>query len=152
MNSTIINTIKELAKPIVEQEDMFLVDVEVKNAKVQEVWVLADSEKGGVDLDACARVSRELSFILEEKDIFNKAYRLNVSSPGLSRPLSDQRQYPKNEGRTIKVKYKSDEEYLTVEGVLQSVNDSQIEVKPEDDKLVVIPFDNIVETKIVPKI
>ncbi|PKD45346.1 ribosome maturation factor RimP [Rhodohalobacter barkolensis] len=152
MNSTTINTIKELAKPIVEQEDMFLVDVEVKNAKVQEVWVLADSEKGGVDLDACARVSRELSFILEEKDIFNKAYRLNVSSPGLSRPLSDQRQYPKNEGRTIKVKYKSDEEYLTVEGVLQSVNDSQIEVKPEDDKLVVIPFDNIVETKIVPKI
>lgn len=152
MNSTTINTIKELAKPIVEQEDMFLVDVEVKNAKVQEVWVLADSEKGGVDLDACARVSRELSFILEEKDIFNKAYRLNVSSPGLSRPLSDQRQYPKNEGRTVKVKYKSDEEYLTVEGVLQSVNDSQIEVKPEDDKLVVIPFDNIVETKIVPKI
>lgn len=131
---------------------MFLVDVEVKNAKTQEVWVLADSEKGGVDLDACARVSRELSFILEEKDIFNKAYRLNVSSPGLSRPLSDQRQYPKNEGRTVKVKYKSDEEYLTVEGVLQSVNDSQIEVKPEDDKLVVIPFDNIVETKIVPKI
>jgi ribosome maturation factor RimP len=152
MNSTTINTIKELAKPIVEQEDMFLVDVEVKNAKVQEVWVLADSEKGGVDLDACARVSRELSFILEEKDIFNKAYRLNVSSPGLSRPLSDKRQYPKNEGRTVKVKYKSDEEYLTVEGVLQSVNDSQIEVKPEDDKLVVIPFDNIVETKIVPKI
>lgn len=131
---------------------MFLVDVEVKNAKVQEVWVLADSEKGGVDLDACARVSRELSFILEEKDIFNKAYRLNVSSPGLSRPLSDQRQYPKNEGRTVKVKYKSDEEYLTVEGVLQSVNDSQIEVKPEDDNLIVIPFDNIVETKIVPKI
>jgi ribosome maturation factor RimP len=152
MNSTTINTIKELAKPIVEQEDMFLVDVEFKNAKVQEVWVLADSEKGGVDLDACARVSRELSFILEEKDIFNKAYRLNVSSPGLSRPLSDKRQYPKNEGRTVKVKYKSDEEYLTVEGVLQSVNDSQIEVKPEDDKLVVIPFDNIVETKIVPKI
>lgn len=152
MNSTTINTIKELAKPIVEQEDMFLVDVEVKNAKVQEVWVLADSEKGGVDLDACARVSRELSFILEEKDIFNKAYRLNVSSPGLSRPLSDQRQYPKNEGRTVKVKYKSDEEYLTVEGVLQSVNDSQIEVKPEDDNLIVIPFDNIVETKIVPKI
>ncbi len=152
MSSTIINTVKEIAQPIVEQEDMFLVDVELKNAKIQEIWVLVDTEEQGVDLDACARVSKEVSFILEEKDLFNKSYRLNVSSPGLSRPLSDQRQYPKNQGRVAKVKYKKDDEYITVEGVLMTVTDSQIEVKPEDDKLVVIPFENIVETKIVPKI
>ncbi len=152
MSSSIINTVKEVAQPIVEQEDMFLVDVEVKNAKIQEIWILVDTSNEGVDLDACARVSREVSYILEEKDFFNKAYRLNVSSPGLSRPLSDKRQYPKNQGRTAKVKYKIDDEYLTVEGELKTVTDSQIEVKPEDDKLVIIPFENIVETKIVPKI
>lgn len=152
MSSTIINTVKEVAQPIVEQEDMFLVDIELKGAKIQEVWVLVDTENEGVDLDACARVSKQISYILEEKDIFNKAYRLNVSSPGLSRPLSDRRQYPKNQGRTAKVKYKNDGEYITVEGVLNTVTDSQIEIKPENDNLVIIPFENIVETKIVPKI
>jgi len=152
MNQTIIQTVKEFAEPIVEQEDMFLVDVEVKNAKILEVWVLVDSVEGGVNLDSCGRVSRELSFQLDEKDIFNKAYRLNVSSPGLSRPLSDKRQYPKNEGRTAKVKYKENENYITVEGVLTEVTDTLIKLTPEDDKTVNIPFENIVETKIVPKI
>ncbi|WP_069131250.1 ribosome maturation factor RimP [Rhodohalobacter halophilus] len=152
MNQTVKNRILELVEPIVEQEGIFLVDVEVKNAKVMEVWVLVDSEKGGVNLDTCGRVSRELGHLLEEEEVFSKAYRLNVSSPGLSRPLSDKRQYPKNEGRIAKVKYKDQENYLTVEGVLTSVSDTQIEITPKDDKTVTIPFDHIVETKIVPKI
>jgi len=75
MSSTIINTVKEIAQPIVEQEDMFLVDVEVKNAKIQEIWVLVDTENEGVDLDACARVSKEVSYILDKKDLLSKAYR-----------------------------------------------------------------------------
>ncbi len=152
MSSTIINTIKEIAQPVVEQEDMFLVGVEVKNAKIQEIWILVDTENEGVDLDACARVSKEVSYILDEKDLLSKAYRLNVSSPGLSRPLSDRRQYAKNQGRTAKVKYNLNGEYITVEGEMKTVTDSQIEIKPEDDNLVVISFENIVETKIVPKI
>lgn len=152
MHNKTINTIKELAQPIVEQEDMFLVDVEIKSASVPEVWVLVDAEEEGVNLDTCSQVSRELSFLLEEKNVFDKAYRLNVSSPGLSRPLSDRRQYLKNRGRTAKVKYKSNNEYFTVEGVLLNVTDEHIEVKPEDDTLVIIPFEEIVETKIVPKI
>lgn len=152
MHGNTLNTIKEIAQPIVEQEDMFLVDVEVKGAKVPEVWVLVDTEEGDVNLDTCSQISRELSFLLEDKSVFEKAYRLNVSSPGLSRPLSDWRQYPKNQGRTARVKYKKDNEYFTVEGVLLNVTDEQIEVKPEDDKLVLIPIEEIVETKIIPKI
>lgn len=152
MIQAIKHKIEELASPIVEQENLFLVDVEVKNAKTLEVWVLVDSEKGGVDLDACGRVSRELSFQLEDEDLFTKAYRLNVSSPGLSRPLSDRRQYLKNVGRIAKVKYKDDDSYVTVEGELSKVTDTHIEIASEDDKTVSIPFEQIVETKIVPKI
>lgn len=152
MIQTIKNRILELAEPIVEQEGMFLVDVEVKTAKIMEIWVLVDSEEGGVNLDTCSKISKELGFLLEEEDLISKAYRLNVSSPGLSRPLSDQRQYSKNEGRNVKVKYKEDENYITVEGVLTSVDDAHIEVTPENDKTVTIPFDQVVETKIVPKI
>jgi len=81
---------------------MFIVDVEIKHQDMNVVWVSVDSEKGDVNLDKCSQISRELSFLIESENIFNKPYRLNVSSPGLSRPLTDNRQYAKNTGRTVK--------------------------------------------------
>ncbi len=152
MQSTLVDTVKKLAEPIAGQEGMFLVDVEVKGAGVPEIWVLVDTEEGGVNVDKCSQISRKLGLLLEEEEVFAKAYRLNVSSPGLSRPLSDRRQYGKNQGRTARVKYKKDGEYLTEEGTLLSANGEQIEVKIDDSRTISISFDDIVETKIIPKI
>ena len=45
MTDTLINDIKSISEPIVQQHDMFLVDIEVKHAKLMEIWVLVDSEK-----------------------------------------------------------------------------------------------------------
>jgi ribosome maturation factor RimP len=152
MQSTLLETVKNLAEPIVEQEGMFLVDVEVKGAGTPEIWVLVDTEEGGVNVDKCSQISRKLGLLLEEEDLISKAYRLNVSSPGLSRPLSDRRQYGKNQGRTAKVKYKKGDEYLTEEGVLLSANGEQIQLKIDESRTITITFDEIVETKIIPKI
>ena len=152
MNSDTIDHVKSLSEPIVEQRDMFLVDVELKHQKTLEVWVLVDVEKGGVDLKKCSEISRELSLKLEESDQLKGSYRLNVSSPGLSRPLSDKRQYLKNIGRTAKVKYKREDEYLTVEGVIEKVSDDFIVILHEDGERVDVVFDSITEAKIIAKI
>ena len=153
MFDQLIKRLKEIAEPIVEQEDMFLVDIEVKPASTKEVWVLVDSEEGGVNLDTCSKISRELGFLYEEENLISGAYRLNVSSPGLARPLSDARQYAKNSGRTVKVKYKSDEEYLTVEGELANViKGESFDVITEDGSHKKIGFSDVVETKVIPKI
>ena len=147
-----LNRIKELALPLIEQENLFLVDVELKQQDMNVVWVYVDSEEGGVNLDICSKISRELSFLVESEELFSKAYRLNVSSPGLSRPLSDKRQFGKNEGRTVKVKYKNNGEYRKIEGILKSVSDNTVKVEVDDEQDVVINFDDLVETKVVPKI
>ena len=153
MSDKLIKRLKEIAEPIVEQEDMFLVDIEVKPASTTEVWVLVDSEDDGVNLDTCSRISRELGFLLEEENLMSGAYRLNVSSPGLARPLSDMRQYRKNSGRTVKVKYSVDGEYLTVEGELANVvNGESFDVITEDESHIKIGFSDVVETKVIPKI
>lgn len=152
MLSEPIKRIKEIAEPIIKQEDMFLVDVEVKHAKKMEVWVFVDSEKGGVNVGSCSKISRELSFLLEKENVIDSAYRLNVSSPGLSRPLSDKRQYAKNQGRTAKVKYKEKDEYFTDEGVIGEVDEQMFELITESNKSRKITFSDVVETKIVPKI
>lgn len=146
-----IKRIKEIAEPLAEQHDMFLVDVEVKHAETMEVWILVDSESGGVNVDDCSKISREVGFIIDSEEIFSGAYRLNVASPGLSRPLTDRRQFAKNIGRTAKVKFKSGDEYFTAEGVLEEVNDKNLVLLVNNDRKT-IDFDTIAETKIIPKI
>ncbi len=131
---------------------MFLVDIELKQQDMNVVWVYVDSEEGGVNLDVCSKISRELSFQVENEDIFPRSYRLNVSSPGLSRPLSDKRQYGKNIGRTVKVKYKQEGEYEKIEGILKEVTDNSVTIEDENGQTATIDFEHLVETKIVPKI
>jgi len=147
-----LKRIEELALPLVEQENMFLVDIELKQQDMNVVWVYVDSEEGGVNLDVCSKISRELSFQVENEDIFPRSYRLNVSSPGLSRPLSDKRQYGKNIGRTVKVKYKQEGEYEKIEGILKEVTDNSVTIEDENGQTAIIDFKHLVETKIVPKI
>ncbi|MEX2464139.1 MAG: ribosome maturation factor [Balneolaceae bacterium] len=152
MQTDTINIIKEISQPIVEQRNMFLIDVEIKHQKIPEIWILVDSEERDVDLRKCSEISRELSLLLEENELLKSSYRLNVSSPGLSRPLSDIRQYPKNLGRTAKVKFKKEDNYFTTEGVIEEVNDGSLTILQEDGEKSEVEFDTIVETKIIPKI
>lgn len=151
MQNESIKKIKEIAYPIVEQGDTFIVDVEIKHQKVPEVWVLVDSESNNVSLDAYSAMSKKIGDALEAEDIFPNQYRLNVSSPGLARPLSDRRQYVKNKGRTAKVKFKEDDQYLTVEGVIRRVDENMLSIEL-DEGVKDISFESIVETKIIAKI
>jgi ribosome maturation factor RimP len=152
MHENIINIIKQLSEPIVQEQDMFLVEVELKHQKIPEIWVFIDSEHGGVSVDKCSKISREISAVVDDENIMGGAYRLNVSSPGLSRPLSDKRQYAKNRGRTAKIKYKEEDNYQSVEGVIDEVAGDKISILQNDGEKVEIRFSSIAETKIIPKI
>lgn len=88
---------------LASQPELFLVEVVVSGAaKKNKILVLIDGDEG-VNIDKCAEISRKLSADLEEKDIMEGAYRLEVSSPGVEFPLKFQRQYPKHLGRKVKV-------------------------------------------------
>jgi ribosome maturation factor RimP len=153
MNQNVINTIKDVSEPLVNEEGLFLVDVEIKHQKTPELWVLVDTEKDGVILDACSRISRKLANIIEDENLISSSYRLNVSSPGLSRPLSDIRQYRKNIGRQAKIKFKNEDGYNTREGELIQADETIVKiVESETGVEQEIPFDAVVETKIIPKI
>lgn len=152
MQLDIIQNIKELATPLAEEKGLFLVDVEVNLNSKPEVWVYLDAEDRGVNLDECADISRELGFLMDAHELFEGKYLLNVSSPGLSRPLSDQRQYKKNEGRSAKIKFKQGDKYEKIKGSIVSVNADGVTVENGKEGTVHISFDDIMETKIVPKI
>lgn len=150
MQNKVTNKISELAESVLSTTDFFLIDVEIKGGDTPEVWISVDGEDRGVNMDECAEISNELSFLMDAHDIFSGAYRINVSSPGLSRPLIDRRQYPKNVGRKANFKYEEDDEMQEVEGTLQEVSDEAIIIELEDNSTVTVPFDDLVETKIIP--
>lgn len=152
VRNKVIEQLKELAQSVLARTDFFLVDAEVKGGNETIIWIYIDAEDRGVNMDECAEISNELSFVLDAHELINGKYRLNVSSPGLSRPLTDRRQYPKNKGRKARIKYKSDGEYHKLEGVLREIDEANIIVEKNDGSTQAIGFDQLVETKIIPSI
>ena len=148
-----LTEIKTLTEQVLEGLDLYLVDVELKGSQGNRViWIFLESEHGNVSLDRCAEVSRELEFLLDAAGWRGKKYTLNVSSPGLDRPLKDIRQYVNNIGRKATVTYNNGGDQVRIEGKLVSADEENVIMLSEKKKKITIPFDSIVETRIQPVI
>jgi ribosome maturation factor RimP len=98
-----------------------------KGTRVVEVFV--DSE-GGVTSDLCSTISKDVSKAIEESDLLQGAYRLDISSPGIDRPLRFPWQYRKHIGRALQVKSRGGDEAETIAGVLLAVEEDVIVIQP----------------------
>lgn len=150
MNPEFIETLKKQVDPIAERHGAFLVDVELEKGDMEELWIYVDSETSDVTIEQCAGISREAAALLDEEKISDGRFRMNVSSPGLSRPLTDKRQYGKNKGRLARIRYKSTDSYKKVTGKIDSADLNNV-VLSEDGNLHTISLDLIVEAKILPE-
>jgi ribosome maturation factor RimP len=110
--------------------EFFLVDLEVSPNRHITAYIDGDE---GVSLEACTRISRVLESILDQEPTLGGIYELEVSSPGVSRPLKFPRQYIKHTGRTLKVELQDGSK---VEGRLVNTSPDGIslEIKPADRK------------------
>jgi ribosome maturation factor RimP len=143
--------IRELVEEkLADRPDLFIVAIKmINNAKIM---VLLDGDEG-VGIHDCAMVSRHVGFHLEEENLIEKAYNLEVSSPGLDTPFVLNRQYVKNIGRDVIVKLANGEK---LEGKLLQVAEGSIivshSVKEKGKKAQLIETeiqkDNIAETKV----
>ncbi len=119
MRKSIEATIEEIVQPIVDAKGFEIVDVEyVKEAGEYYLRVYLDKE-GGISLNDCESVSRELSEILDVKDPITDNYYLEVSSPGLDRPLKKDKDFVRYAGRDVEIKvYKAIDGSKQLEGEL----------------------------------
>ncbi|HBI91358.1 MAG: ribosome maturation factor RimP [Terrisporobacter othiniensis] len=108
MKKNIATEIEQIVLPITQANDLELVDVEyVKEGGEFFLRVYIDKEDG-VSLNECELVTRALNPILDEKDPIKDNYYLEVSSPGLDRPLKKDKDFVKYQGRDVEIKlYKS---------------------------------------------
>ncbi|MGN0437975.1 MAG: ribosome maturation factor RimP [Lachnospiraceae bacterium] len=138
---------EELVNPILDERGFELVDVEyIKEGSNYYLRVYAD-KPGGININDCVDVSRQLNPLLDpyEKE-FPDTYILEVSSPGLLRPLKKDKDFERNIGKMIEIKlFKplSDTKTKEFEGELVSYNTKTITVLLDDDSKTVIDRNNL---------
>jgi ribosome maturation factor RimP len=137
-------------------QDCFLVNIEQNKNRIQ-VFIDADN---GLNLERCHKISRYLESVFDEKSWFGEDYVLEVSSPGIERPLIFPRQYIKNKGRELEIKL-SDGTVVTgliIDADEKAVTLQREEIRKEGKKKIKesietqLPFGIINEAKIVIKI
>ncbi len=140
--------IRELIQPILDECHAFLVDMSVRNDRTGKlVQAFVDTDKG-ITIDECAHINRGLGRELDRLGIFQTPYRLEVSSPGLEKPLSLLRQYNKNIGRRLKVAYRKEGATATFVGTLVSVREKLLEFRTDADESVTLDLSQIIESKV----
>ena len=126
---------EKLLLPILEENRFEPVDVEyVKEGNTWYLRVYIDKE-GGITIDDCELVSRALEAKLDETDLIPDAYVLEVSSPGLGRPLKKDKDFVRNEGKEIELRlYKPFEHEKEFRGVLKQWDAQQITVETDEGR------------------
>ncbi len=151
MNPTqkrIADKVRALTEEVIVGTSYFLVDVEVrghKGTRVLEVYIDSKEDFGHDDL---AVISKEVGFLLDVEDVVDGSYKLELSSPGIKRPLTMPQQYQKNVGRTLRVRYQSGDNEDIVVGDLTRANDEELELELASGERLELSYQSITQARI----
>ena len=144
--------VKELVEEkIADRPELFIVNITMLKNGILSILLDGDN---GISIDDCVAVSRHVGFHLEEENVIENAYRLEVSSPGIDSPLTMQRQYDKNIGRDVRVKLANGDKK---EGKLIASTATEVTIeekvkekgKKAELKEAILPLDQIKETRVL---
>lgn len=138
-----LKVVNEISNDIVKDLNFELVDIEyIKEFGNYFLKIYVD-KKGGITLDDCQKMNERLSLELDEKDPIPGEYYLEVSSPGLDRPLKTNKDLERNLGKDVELKlYKSFNNRKNYEGELKDYSEDKI-ILEERGELIAIPKKDI---------
>lgn len=142
---SVTQIIEELVSDFIADHGMELVDVEfVKEGQHRYLRIFIDKEEESVSLDDCKLISNFLNDKIDELDPIKENYFLEISSPGIERPLKKPADYEKNIGKVVQAKLFSPiDGRKIIDGVLLGLEDNKVTIDLGDDETVVIPKDKI---------
>ncbi|MBA4358183.1 MAG: ribosome maturation factor RimP [Desulfovibrio sp.] len=143
--------LQELLEPVARSEGLILVELQYRaegSGLVLRLYV--DRPQGGVTLDECAQVSRQAGDLLDVEDIIPARFRLEVSSPGLTRKLKTPRDFEIFAGRAVKVMYLDQEgKSRVLRGQLKGVQGDEVLVEAEG-RLSALPLAKVAKANLDP--
>ena len=138
-----------LAEPILDEMGFELVDVEYLSENGRWVLRFYIDKNDGITVDDCANVSREIETVIDIKDVIDHEYVLEVSSPGLNRPLKKEKDFILVIGRQIKVRMRNPfDGRRNFYGCLRDYQDKKIHLEI-DGELVTLPWSEIEKASLV---
>lgn len=149
-NEAVVTLLEGITTPIAEAKGAYIIEIAIRGergGKVVEVFLDSDE---GLSTAICAAISRELSESLDAQNIIPGKYQLVVSSPGIERPLKYPRQYGKHVGRSLRITREKSGAKDIVEGTLESIGETGIELMLKSKTRVAVAFDEINEAKVIP--
>jgi len=126
-NSRLIEKIKQVAQPLCEAEDFEIVHIEYGNGDQGNIVRLFLDKPGGITLDDCVYVSRQLGDLIDIHIENIGSYRLEVSSPGPNRPLNKKQDFYRFKGERVKIETEElVENQKKFTGILEIINDDSV--------------------------
>jgi ribosome maturation factor RimP len=140
--------LREMITPLCEDSALFLINLRIHGGgKNRLVKVTVDTETG-ITLDECKKLTQEINDLFFRKNIFQGIYRLEVTSPGVEKPLEKPFEFKRNLGRTLEVTYHIDDESHQEEGELYRYSEDNLILKRSNGEEIRIPADKIAEARI----
>lgn len=147
MNPEWTPEIRQEAERIASDHGFEVVDVLLKGARTPKCLQVLVDRRGGITVEECATVSRELSAWIDQRFPEAQAYHLEVSSPGLDRILRTERDFERNLGRDLTVEWSSDGKIRQTVGVLKSAGGDTLTIA-DGERVHEIPAESVVWAKI----
>jgi ribosome maturation factor RimP len=140
----IVDEVFLLAEGLLSDYGMEVVDVDLRFEGGRRVLRVFIDKEGGVTLADCARISRELGDLIEAEDMIDGHYVLEISSPGLNRPLKKERDFVRSIGKMVKLRMvRPINNRRNFIGRLQNVNQGTISLLVDQDNLVELPLKEV---------
>jgi len=152
--ATVKRELQEIIEPAVTALGYELVGCEVsQDGKRCVLRVYVDAENG-ITIDAITQISRQISAVLDVEDPMGSRYALEVSSPGLDRPLFQLEHYHRVVGKKVKLRLRAprgDDHRRNYSGLLMGIEDQQITLKMDDGESISLDFGEIEKANLVPE-
>ena len=144
----LVKKISEIAENPAHEFGLFLIDINLRgNDRNRIIEVFVDGEKN-VSAENLADLSRVINNQIEENNIIEGSYRLDVSTPGVEKPLKFLKQFPKHINRKFDLLYNSGEENIKIKAKLESVEGENLTFTAEKT-LIRINFKDILSAKVL---
>jgi ribosome maturation factor RimP len=141
--------LQKVVEESAERHGAHLVDLVLRGHAGRAVVEVYVDNESGVTTELCAEVSRAIAAAVDQHGLLSGSYRLDVSSPGIDRPLKYRWQFRKHLGRKLRIRRKMGDTVLEVRGTFTGMDEQSVSLEVAGiPSPVVVPFESVVEARV----
>lgn len=134
--------------PVIESKNLLLIELIIRGDERKRIIEIFVDSFENISAESLAELSREINNLLQTEESFLENYRLDVSSPGVDRPLKYLAQYPKHINRMFEISYQSDNEIKYIKAKLISVKNEELLFNDGKNEIL-INYNQIIKAKVL---